>query len=160
MGEYRGQTRAPQSHRLHCMGAEQEFWVYLLFLAALGLCCCRQAFCKLQWAWSNLVVAWGLLIVAAFSCCGARALECTGFSSYMWAQQLRFPGSRSWGQQLWCMALVSPQRVGSSRIRDQACVSCIGRRILNHWMTREIPEAIFYTFLWLNRILCLRFPSS
>ena len=29
---------------------------------------------------------------------------------------------------------------GSSQPRDQACISCIGRRILNHWATRESPE--------------------
>ena len=44
------------------------------------------------------------------------------------------------------MALVGPQHVGSSQIRDRICVSCSGRQILHHWMTREVPEAIFYTF--------------
>ena len=28
--------------------------------------------------------------------------------------------------------------MGSSRTRDRTCVSCIGRRILNHWNTREV----------------------
>ena len=28
-----------------------------------------------------------------------------------------------------------------SLIRDQTHISCIGRRILNHWTTREVPEA-------------------
>ena len=32
---------------------------------------------------------------------------------------------------------VAPQPVGSSRIRDQTCVSCTGRQTLYHWATRE-----------------------
>ena len=35
------------------------------------------------------------------------------------------------------MGLVAPQHVGSSRIRDQTHVSCIGRWIHYHWATRE-----------------------
>ena len=34
--------------------------------------------------------------------------------------------------------LVAPQHVESSRTRDQACVFCIGRWILNHGTTREV----------------------
>ena len=30
--------------------------------------------------------------------------------------------------------------MGSSRIRDQICVSCIGRQILYHWATREAGD--------------------
>ena len=30
--------------------------------------------------------------------------------------------------------------VGSSQTRDQTHVPCIGRQILNHWATREIPH--------------------
>ena len=29
---------------------------------------------------------------------------------------------------------------GSSRLRDQTCVFCIGRQILYHWATREVPN--------------------
>ena len=32
----------------------------------------------------------------------------------------------------------------SSPTRDQTCIPCIGRQILNHWTTREVP---FITFL-------------
>ena len=34
--------------------------------------------------------------------------------------------------------------------RDWTCVSCIGRQILNHWTTREVPR--FHPFLWLYNI--------
>ena len=46
-------------------------------------------------------------------------------------------GSRAQAQLLWCTGLVALQHVGSSRTRDQTCVPCIGRRILNHGATRE-----------------------
>ena len=39
------------------------------------------------------------------------------------------------------MGLAAPQRVGSSWIRDRTRVPCIGRRILNHCATREVPKA-------------------
>ena len=32
---------------------------------------------------------------------------------------------------------------GSSWLRDQTCISCIGRRILYHWATREASESRF-----------------
>ena len=28
----------------------------------------------------------------------------------------------------------------SSPTRDQTCIPCIGRQILNHWTTREVPS--------------------
>ena len=31
---------------------------------------------------------------------------------------------------------------GSSRPRDQTCISCVGRRILYHWATREDPQVM------------------
>ena len=37
------------------------------------------------------------------------------------------------------MGLVAPWHVGSSWIRDRTRVPCIGRRILNHCTTREVP---------------------
>ena len=70
---------------------------------------------------------------SGFSCCQAQTVGHTGFSSCgMWAQQLWFPGSRAQAQQLRCMGLVAPWHVGSSQIRDQTCVSCIGKWILYH----------------------------
>ena len=40
-------------------------------------------------------------------------------------------------QQLWPPGLVTPWPVESSQTRDGTCVPCTGRRILNHWTTRE-----------------------
>ena len=49
-----------------------------------------------------------------------------------WAQYLRLPGSRAQAQSLWHMGLLAPRHVGSSWIRGQTHVSCIGRWILYH----------------------------
>ena len=49
--------------------------------------------------------------------CNEQALECMGFTG-----------------------LAVLQHVGSSWIRDGTHVPCIGRWILNHWITREVPH--------------------
>ena len=36
-----------------------------------------------------------------------------------------------------------PQHVGSSQTRDQTCVPCTGRCILNHWTTREVTDSYY-----------------
>ena len=46
---------------------------------------------------------------------------------------------------MWRRGLVARQHVGSSRTRDRTRVPCIGRWILNHQATREIPVFIFLT---------------
>ena len=67
---------------------------------------------------------------AGFSRCGSRA------------QQLWFAGSRAQAQQLWHTGLVAPRHVGSSWTRARTHVPCIGRWILNHCTTREVPRQI------------------
>ena len=42
------------------------------------------------------------------------------------------PGARARTQYLWLTGLVVPRRVGSSWVRDQTRVSCIGRQFLYH----------------------------
>ena len=41
------------------------------------------------------------------------------------------------------LALVAPRHVGSSLTREQIPVPCVGRRILNHWTIRAVPEVFF-----------------
>ena len=40
---------------------------------------------------------------------------------------------------MWRTGLVAPRHVGSSRTRARTRFPCIGRRILNHCATREVP---------------------
>ena len=45
------------------------------------------------------------------------------------------------------MGLVAPRHVGSSWTRAQTCAPCIGRQILNHCATREVPGMLFLILL-------------
>ena len=75
--------------------------------------------------WAGFLWRWLLLLRST----GSR---CTGFSRC---------GSRA--QQLWLVGLVALRHVGSSRTRAQTRVPCIGRQILNHCATREVPLCDF-----------------
>ena len=44
-------------------------------------------------------------------------------------------------QGLPCMSFVAPWHVESFWTRDQTCVPCIGRWILYHWTSREVPAS-------------------
>ena len=75
------------------------FWLHWVFVTACGL---------------SLVVASG----------SYPSLRCVGFSLWwlllLWSTGFRCVGFRScgmWAQQLWCMGLVAPWLVGSSRTR-------------------------------------------
>ena len=52
-------------------------------------------------------------------------------------------GSRAQAQKLWRTGLVALRHVGSSRTRARTHVPCIGRQILNHCATREVPTVWF-----------------
>ena len=73
-----------------------------------------------------------------FSCCRAQALGHVSLSS-----------CGPWAQKLWHTGLVAPWHAGSSQIRYQMFVSCIGRQILYHWTTREEPPYAFF-----NLVIC------
>jgi len=70
---------------------------------------------------------WGL-----FSSCGVWPPHCGGFSP------CRAQAPEHGLQWLWLSGLVALWHVGSSQTRDQTCVPCTGRQILNHWTTREV----------------------
>ena len=55
-----------------------------------------------------------------------------------WAQQLQCEGFCSYGT--WDLS--SPSKVGTQ-------IPCVGRWILNHWATREVPHFLFYITVWL-----------
>ena len=73
--------------------------------------------------------------------CGARASHCSGFSSLqsMGSRRTGFSSCGTQAQWLWCTGLLASWHVGSSRTRARIRVPCIGRRILNHCDTREVP---------------------
>ena len=113
----------------------------ILFLAALGLCCCVRAFssCVEQGA--------PLCCGESFSLPWLLSLRSAG-SRHVGFRQLWLMGSRAQAQQLWHMGLVALRHVGSSRTRALTCVPCIGRRILNHCATREVPVCLFVFVLF------------
>ena len=79
-----------------------------LFMAALGLHCCAQAFSSCGERGLLLVVVHRLLIAVA-SLVAEHGLQACG------VQQLWLAGSRAQAQQLWRKGLVAPRHVGSSR---------------------------------------------
>ena len=107
-----------------------------------------------------------LVAVWAFSRCGERgcsllsALRCTGSDcsafSCRGTQALGHWASAAAGRGLICRVsglyrrcrgLGALRHVGSSRIRGGVCVSWIGRRIFNHWVTREAATLAFWRYL-------------
>ena len=116
------------------------FWLRWIFVAARGL---------------SLLVARG----------GYSSMRCTGFS-WQWLLLLQSTGSRCTGssscgtraQQLWGTGLVAPWHVGSSRARAQTRVPCIGRQILNHCPTREVPKSHFLNSLFCELLVHIFWP--
>ena len=56
-------------------------------------------------------------------------------------------------QLLWHTGLVAPRHVRSSQTRAGTHVPCIGRRILNHCATREVPEIDYHWSSFMVRSL-------
>ena len=71
---------------------------------------------------------------------GYSCLQYADVSS-QWLLLLQSTGFRSHGSQalkLWRTGLVALRHVGSSQSREGTLVSCTGRRIPNHWTTRDV----------------------
>ena len=112
-------------------------------------------FCAFKTYLFTYWLCWVFTTVSAFlqvrrggllSSCGVLASHCSGFSC-CWAQALGCAGVSSCGSQLWNTASVvevQPRcfialwHVGSSQTRNLTHVSCIGRWILYHWVTRKV----------------------
>ena len=58
-------------------------------------------------------------------------------------QELWLTGSRALTQYFWHTKKAVPQHTGSSWTRDQICVPCTSRQILNPWTTRKAPAISF-----------------
>ena len=107
-----------------------------LFLAALGLHCCAQAFSSCGEAGATLRYGAWASHCSGFSCCKAQALGTR--ASVVVAHEFSSCGSR---------AQLLRSMWESSRTRDRTCVPCIDRWILNHCATREVPPGLFLSVL-------------
>ena len=94
------------------------FKFHLFIWAVLGLRCCRGLSLG---GWAGLL------------CRGARTPPCSSLSLC----RVRAPGA--WACEVVAHRLGAPRHVGSSQTRDGTYVPCIGRWILSHWTTREVP---------------------
>ena len=113
------------------------YYCMCLFLAVLSLHCCA-----------------GFSLVAMSR--SYPSLQCMGFS-LRWLPLLQSIGSRvhriqqcgSWAleNQLWYTGLVGSWCVGSSWIRDQTHISCVGRWILYHCTTRKAPDQKYLSIM-------------
>ena len=109
-----------------CVSYLKPRWFVLVFVCPV-LCCRAQAFCG-HLEQGLLSVVLGLYIavasLAAENRFGGRRLQ--------WLQHV--------GSVVVAHRLRAPQWAGSSWTRDQIRVPCIGRQILNHQVTREVPK--------------------
>ena len=106
------------------------------------LCCYDVSLCShlrrvsfiLFYFWPRwvFVAVCGLSLVAMRG--GYSSLWCAVFSLW-WLLLLQSMGSS-------CVGLVAPRHMGSSQTGDRTRVPCIGRRILNHCTTREVPRHV------------------
>ena len=114
-------------------------WVLIITFKYLEIFCSRL-FKKYLFIYFWL--AGSLLLFGLFSSCGEQgnALAVVMGFSFWRLPLLQSRGSRAHGlrscgsraQEQWCTCFVAPLHVGSSRIRDQTRVSCIGRQTLYH----------------------------
>ena len=96
------------------------------YLVAWGLCGCM---------WISLTArSWAPFTVQCTAFCQRRLLMCSTGSGGQ-AQWLGNTGSGA------------PQHLESSQIRDQIQVPSLGRRILIHCTTKEVPLPFFLSFL-------------
>ena len=94
-----------------------------------------------------------------FDCTGSSLL-CEGFLhllrtgllfiavwglSLRWLLLLQSTGSRMWASVFVAPGLSCSKACKIFPDRDQTCVPCIGRQILNHWTTREVLDHLLLT---------------
>ena len=100
----------------------------IISLAASGPRCSTQGFPRgsqtlCLWLWRACAV----VVALRLSSCGT------------WAPERRLSGCSAWA------LLPCGKWDLNSPARNQTCVSCIGRQILNHWTTREVPDSLPFT---------------
>ena len=121
----------------------RSFFFFYKFILFIYYFCLRWVFVAARWLslvaasrGYSFVAVRGLLIAVA-SLVAEHGLQVHGL------QQLWHAASRAQAQQMWHTGLVAPRHVGSSWIRAQTRIPCIGRRIPNHCATREDPRKFY-----------------
>ena len=129
----------------HTTSFEKKNFIYL---AVLGLGCCSGFFLVVE-SRGPLFVE-----VGGFSRQWLLLLQSTG-SRVCRLLRLWLPGSTAHAPHLRHTGLVSLQHVRSPQTRAWNHVSCIRRRILYHWATRQALPHLLYPFLcwWTLRLL-------
>ena len=135
------------------------FLMYLFIFGCVGSSLLRRGFLQLWRAGATLRRGARASHFSGFSCCGAQALGTRASVVVVRGLQwLWLEGFRAQAQWLWRTGLVALRHVGSSWTRDQTHVPCIGRQILNHCPTREVPNFLNFFIVLLSEIF-LRFSN-
>ena len=158
LGEGWNGTRVDWTWWLYCYFSRWQWVVIILFTKPQERVWSREPLPFYFWPCRFLVVTHGLL-----SSCSVRDSHCGDFSCCR-AQEasavthgLSNRGPRAW--------LPCGSWDPSSQVRDRTCAPYIGRRILNHWATGEVPPLPFCCLLhhWHHLKspcqLCLRCPT-
>ena len=110
------------------------FKFFICFFFLFWLCWVLVAVQASLWLWR----------AGATTRCGAWASHCGGLPREAWALGWEgFSSCSSWAlENLWHTGFDVLWHVGSSQTGDQTRISCLGRRVLYHWATMEVPHAI------------------
>ena len=117
-------------------------------------------FFRLWWVFTDALV---YFTCGKWELCAGVPL-CGGVSQNIDSRNAGFSTCSMWVQKLGCRGLVTPWHVESLQTRDWTHVPCIGRWILNHWVTREFPPKYFKSPLiqwicYLNGCQCVATSS-
>ena len=119
---------------MYSQGIPQKSWSLFFFFFFTNLLQSSILFIHLWLLWVFVVVCGlSLATVSGYCCLVARAPQCSGFSCCR-AQALGRVGS------VVVPGLAAPQHVRSSWTQGLNPCPCIGRQILNHWATGEVPH--------------------
>lgn len=88
-------------------------------------------------------------LALCFSSCGGRGCSPAAALQLLWLLS-KGSGAREL-QQWWCLGSWIPQHVESSQTKDRTQVPCLGRSILNHRPTREVPV---FSYILKNKENC------
>ena len=119
-----------------------KFYLFILFMAVLGLRFCARALCSCGKRGPLFIAVRGPLTIAASLVAEHRLQTCRLSNCGSWAQPLR--GMRDPPRP--GLEPVSPALAG--RLSTTAPPGKPGRRILNHWTTREVPVDLCKELIW------------